>query len=214
MKLMTTKTLLLMAGLATGMMACQPKEKTTPNADETPTTEVSASIQTLTPEESQAYAEKGKMIAKATFEALSGNLKKALKEGGVKEASEYCNIVAMPLTDSLATLHQASIKRTSLKLRNPENKPSANELSVLKEYEQLAMVGSELNPRVQAIGSDRVAFYAPIKTQQLCLSCHGVIGEELTRDNYAILYSLYPEDQATGYADNQFRGMWSIEFQR
>ena len=195
--------------ILTAMSACKDKTESS-NAEDVSTVE----IVELTPEESSVYLAKGQSIAKATFEALSGNLKKALEESGVKEASEYCNIVAMPLTDSLSTLHQASIKRTSLKLRNPENKPGETELAILEEYRKKAEAGSEMGPMVKAISADEVAFYAPIKTQTLCLTCHGVLGAELTQENYAVLSELYPEDQATGYKDNEWRGIWSISFKK
>jgi hypothetical protein len=183
------------------------KEKNTDDTKE------EASIE-LSQEEIQQYTEAGKTIAKATFTELSSNLKKALKEGGVKEAAEYCNIVAMPLTDSLSGIHEATIKRTSLKLRNPENKANAEELAMLKDYEAKFAAQQDLQPVVQALDSGTVQFYAPILTQQLCLSCHGSIGKELTQENYEIIRELYPEDKAIGYAEKDFRGMWSIQMKK
>ena len=57
----------------------------------------------------------------ATFSVLSGQLQKALKAGGLDSAIHYCNLAAMPLVDSLSQLHKAQIRRTSMKVRNPNN---------------------------------------------------------------------------------------------
>lgn len=202
-------TLLFISLTVVTFTACKEKSSESGTQETTET-----SVAELTPEEIQQFTETGKMIAQSTFIELSGNLKKALKEGGVKEAAEYCNIVAMPLTDSLSGIHNASIKRTSLKLRNPENKATAEELKILNEYESLFAGQQALKPMVKSLDLDYVQFYAPIMTKQLCLSCHGTIGEELTAENYAILKELYPEDKATGYAENDFRGMWSIKIKK
>lgn len=67
---------------------------------------------------------KGTDIATTSFFALSGKLKAALEQGGVPNALEYCKISAYPLIDSLSELHHATIRRTSLKLRNSNNAPS------------------------------------------------------------------------------------------
>jgi hypothetical protein len=166
----------------------------------------------LSQEEIARYTETGKSIAKSTFTALSGELKKALQDGAVEDASKYCNLVAIPLTDSLSTVHNASIKRTSLKLRNPENEPTQAELDMLNTYQARFASNEELQPEVKRLDDGNVQFYAPILTQQLCLTCHGTVGQELARENYQTLKSMYPEDQATGYGENDFRGMWSITF--
>lgn len=185
------------------------------NSGQTQSGKSAGDLPTLSQEEQDQYMESGKTIAKATFMALSSNLQKALKEGGVAEAAEYCNIVAMPLTDSLSQVHNAQIKRTSQKLRNPENKPTEDELNTMYRYQdQLASSGAPLKPVVKAIDDQTVKFYAPIITQQLCLTCHGTIGEELTQENYSILKDLYPEDQATGYGEKELRGIWSITFDK
>ena len=73
------------------------------------------------------YISRGNVIAKLSFETLSGELQKALQNGGIDSALQYCNLRAYPITDSLSLVHQASIKRVSTKVRNPRNK--ADELA-------------------------------------------------------------------------------------
>ena len=168
----------------------------------------------LTNVETAKYKEKGQEIVQATFKTLSSKLKAALNEGGVKEAAQYCNLVALPITDSLSTLHKVKIKRTSLQLRNPENKPSKDELEVMERYKISSENKLEFNPLVRHMDNNVVKYYAPIKTMPLCLTCHGTVGEELTKENYEMLAELYPEDKAIGYKDGDLRGIWSIEMER
>ncbi len=161
----------------------------------------------------EAYLKKGKRIATETFSTLSAELGKALGEGGVSKALELCNIRAYPLVDSLSKVHNASIRRTSLKIRNPKNKASESELAVLKNYEKSHQSGEKLKPKVEEVNG-MVSFYAPIMTKPLCLNCHGKVGETLKEEDNATIKSLYPDDQAIGYESEELRGIWSIKFEK
>lgn len=161
----------------------------------------------------KAYFEKGQAIAAATFTALSGKLQSAMKEGGVPNAVEYCNLAAFPLVDSLSNVYKASIRRTSFKVRNPKDAPSQVEKGVLEEYEKTASTGGDLKPIVKQMENGKVVFYAPIKVNAFCLKCHGKIGETLKEEDYSVIKKAYPEDEAIGYVDGDLRGMWSIKFE-
>lgn len=168
----------------------------------------------LTAAEKNQYTETGKAIAAQTFSALSARLTKAMEEGGVPNAVQYCNLVAMPLVDSLSKVHAATIRRTSLKVRNPLNKPTEWERETLLDFETKDKAGEELKPVVQMPNEQTIAFAAPIRIQPLCVQCHGKKGETMTAENAAFIQGLYPDDQATGYAEGDLRGMWSITFKR
>ena len=56
-------------------------------------------------------------------------------------------------------------------------------------------------------------FYAPILLQQKCLTCHGIIGEDITFKTDSIIKSIYQNDVATGFKEGDLRGIWSITFQ-
>ncbi|MEK7255034.1 MAG: DUF3365 domain-containing protein, partial [Bacteroidota bacterium] len=167
---------------------------------------------TLSEMEKTEYLEKGKTIAGATFAALSSRLTAALEEGGVANAVQYCNLVALPLTDSLSKENNAVIRRTSLQLRNLQNAPSDWEQILLHDYQANAQAGKEIKPTVQLLEDSSVAFAAPILAAPLCLKCHGKTGETMTAADYSIIQKLYPQDQATGYSEGDLRGMWSITF--
>lgn len=166
----------------------------------------------LTEAERSEYLNTGKQIAQATFAELSGQLSQAMAEGGVPNALKYCNVVAYPLVDSLSQVHDAIIRRTSLKVRNPKDAPTEAEKVMLQTYHEQAAAAEELKPHVKQLEEGRIAFYAPIKIQPLCLSCHGKVGEDIKQEHYDLIKQLYPEDEATGYELGELRGMWSITF--
>lgn len=176
--------------------------------NENTTSKSSAPIQNL----EQVYLVKGQKIAAATFATLSSNLQKAMQGGGVAKAIKYCNLSASPLVDSLESIHQAKIKRTSFKTRNPNNQATKKELEQLQIFQSQVDSGEDLKPVVKEIPGNKIAFYAPIHLMPLCQKCHGKIGETLLVEDYDLIQQLYTEDKAVGYVAGDWRGMWSITF--
>lgn len=160
------------------------------------------------------HLQKGKQIATATFATLSTKLQKAMKEGGVQNAVEYCNLAASPLVDSLSKVYDAKIRRTALRVRNVENKPTAKELAQLKAYQAAHDAGEKLEPVTQEVSPGTVAFYAPIPLMPLCEKCHGTVGEQLAEGDHNLIKQLYPDDQAINFKSGDLRGMWSIQFRK
>jgi hypothetical protein len=159
------------------------------------------------------YLKKGNMIAKISFETISGELQKALANGGIENALHYCNERAYPITDSLAVANQVTIKRVSNKNRNPRNKADKMEEYLIKGFGIDLSEGNDLSPKV-VLKDDSVIFYKPIITQALCLNCHGTPGKEITFSNDSLIQSIYPRDKAVGYQENQLRGLWRIGFKK
>jgi len=168
----------------------------------------------LSEQEKREYIKKGNIIAKESFKALSGELKAAMQRGGVAEAIQYCNLKANPITDSLSTVYNASVKRTSLKLRNSDNEANAIEGKLLGIYQKQFKNGDTLKPKITDIGEDKILFTAPIFIQPLCLNCHGFPGEQILDSNFHLIKQFYPYDKAIGYKTGDLRGMWSIEFEK
>jgi len=179
-----------------------------------PKTDHAATRAPLSDADRQQFIDDGKAIAQTTFAELSSNLAVALSEGGVKNAVQYCNLVAYPLVDSLSKVHDAAIRRTSLRVRNQKNEASEAERAVLQDFHQRAGQGETLRPRLEILADQRIAFYAPIKIQPLCLQCHGKVGVDIREADYTLIRELYPNDKATGYEPGELRGMWSITFQQ
>jgi hypothetical protein len=157
------------------------------------------------------YIERGLEIAGATQAAMSSQLKAAMKAGGVPNAVQYCNVAAHPIADSMSQVYNATISRKTNQARNPNNKiQSELEREVFQIFQEKWDTDEKMQPVVRHLNGEEVAFFAPIMAQELCLNCHGKMGETLLAANYEHIQSLYPEDEATGYAAGDLRGMWHI----
>lgn len=169
-------------------------------------------IKVVTPTEEE-YLIKGKEIAETTFNILSSNLKNAMDEGGLENALAFCNVNAMPLTDSLSDYYNVSIKRVSHKPRNLINEPTPQEQHVIDDYLTLGAL-ENMKPMIAKNEQQNIVFYAPIPTKGLCLNCHGIVGETLSLERYEVIKKFYPNDNAVGFKEGDFRGMWSITFKQ
>lgn len=191
--------LLITALAIIGSSACNNEPSAT--KDEKQTVEVDTAL----------IVERGKEIALATFSALSEELSKALKEGGVEKAIPYCSVNALPIADSLSKKYGVSIRRVTDRVRNPEDSLDGIEKPVFAAYKAAVVSGGELKPRV--VSDDRGSyFFSPIYINPFCTQCHGEVGKDLTEEDYALITSRYPADVAIGYKPGDLRGMWSIYF--
>jgi len=155
--------------------------------------------------------ELGDSIANAAQSALASNLVAAVKRGGLSEAVDFCHINASPIVDSLINKYNATIKRTSFKIRNPADKPSELEAEILDAYHYNLENGLEMTSNVQETENAQILFTKPIMIgKELCLNCHGIVGEQVPEDIDQMIKSRYPKDEATGYQMGDLRGMWSI----
>lgn len=159
-----------------------------------------------------AVVKEGKQITKAAFATLSSNLQQALADGGVENALRFCNVEAMPLTDSLSTNYDVTISRVSHRPRNPANRADSLEVATIQTYLQNIKQQTELKPEVYA-EAKRIIYHAPIRINNpLCLNCHGKVGTDITETDLQTIHKLYPEDQATGFSMGDLRGLWTVTF--
>lgn len=156
------------------------------------------------------YLEQGSDITSSAFLALSGELRKAIQGGGLENALVYCNVNALALTDSLSQVYGVEIKRTSLKYRNPSNRPTSDEIEVLNRYQKAMENDGNLYASVNEVDGD-MKFYAPIITQDACLKCHG---SPSSIPIYDSILKRYPNDRAIDYAMGDLRGIWSVTFRQ
>ncbi|PIB38173.1 DUF3365 domain-containing protein [Maribacter sp. 4G9] len=151
----------------------------------------------------------GLEMAQSTQKVLGKNLMGSMQKEGPVAALKFCNERAYPLTDSMATVHRAKIKRVSDKARNPLNKANAQEMEQIAYFKEKIGAKEDYEPVVIENG-DKTHFYYPIVTNDMCLKCHGKPGEDIASEVVSILRERYPSDAATGYSTNEVRGIWSI----
>lgn len=159
-------------------------------------------------EEIDAVKTIGQKASASLLQALGGNLKKHLKAGGPMAAFGFCSDNAYALTEEVdATLGKdVSVKRISLKYRNPANAPQGNEKAIMESLQTLkanaVVLPKEL---VEVVGNGTYKYYKPLLiNNEACLKCHGDLDKssELAK----AITERYPEDKATGYKMNDLRG--------
>ncbi len=157
-----------------------------------------------------SFEERGMKYAMGTKAELGKNLMGTIQKKGTVEAMAFCNEAAYPLTDSMAVVYNASIKRVSDKPRNQENRANSKEKDYINKFKTVLADNQELAPIIEE-SLESVNFYYPITTNTMCLQCHGT---NLDSDVSNIIKRLYPNDLAIGYSENEVRGIWRIAFDK
>ncbi|MET4109066.1 DUF3365 domain-containing protein [Hymenobacter sp. UYP22] len=148
----------------------------------------------------------GDSLTRTAERELRQVLTQKLAEGGVAAALPYCRPETLPAPDSLAKVLQASLRRISNRPRNSANKAPIS--------------AAELNPadttrRVARLSAEVFTYQRPlVLNDQLCLRCHGTVGQDVSAADYALIQKQYPQDQATGYQLGQAMGVWRVSLQR
>ncbi|HSL70221.1 MAG TPA: DUF3365 domain-containing protein [Longimicrobiales bacterium] len=178
--------------------------------DETPTDGRAASAVS-----DSAIMLRGSQIATAVAQGLAGRLQAKLEQEGPAGAVDFCSRTALALTDSLTAAYPGTtVKRTSLKIRNPKNAPDSFEQTALAFFDSVRTAGGTLpQAYVQTVSNDEVRFYRPLMVMPFCTKCHGTT-EALGPGVQAILQERYPEDQAIGYQAGDWRGVIRVSMPR
>ncbi len=158
------------------------------------------------------YKNQSRQIIQATFKALSSNLMQAMSYGGVPYALEFCNVEALPITDSVAVHFGAEISRLALKNRNPENYPDEADEALLIHFQEAFDKGLAVGDTIIVVNNNELAYFAPIMLAEQCLACHGTVGGEITVAHYQAIQRFYPEDKAVGFGTGDLRGFWRIGY--
>lgn len=163
--------------------------------------------------EAKDHKEIGLEYALGTKKVLGKNLMGTIQKKGIIEALKFCNEKACILTDSMATIYNAQIKRVTDKPRNPLNNATTKELEYIEFFKKKITNNEGYEPVTVEINK-KIHFYYPITTNLMCLQCHGKPKKDVQSETLNILANLYPNDKALGYDINQVRGIWSISFEK
>lgn len=157
-------------------------------------------------EKAAAFRTRGDSITAKAQQLLISRLLTQIENSGITGAVQYCSIQALPLLNSLQTKDGITIQRISEKFRNPANQPVTADLPVLQHY------ANSMSKRDTVVRTKKhYIYYKPIYVaMNTCLKCHG---SSFTIDPpaLAVLKARYPNDKATGYVLNDFRGAWKLQ---
>lgn len=143
---------------------------------------------------------------------LKGELKKAVKEGGLTNAIGVCSKKATPIAQDISKQQGLTIKRVSIKNRNPNNVPTEWQRKVLEDFALKHAKGADLKKMayaqiVETDGKKQFRFVKAIPTGKLCLKCHA---EKIDAKVEAKLAELYPDDKARGFKQGDLRGAFVV----
>lgn len=158
--------------------------------------------------------EQARAAGRALGTELMGALLEELKEGGPVRAVRVCSEVAQETAAAHST-DTTTVRRVSLKVRNPADRPDDYERAQLQRLAELHRQG-ELPGEVAEVreeGGQRVLrWLKPIVVAEMCLQCHGA-PESLQPEVRELLAERYPEDEAVGYAAGDLRGAISVRME-
>lgn len=148
---------------------------------------------------------------------LMAVLQEELVQGDFSSAVAACREKAPQMAKAASERTSWSIRRVSLKNRNPNAVPDPWERLVLLDFERRTKAGED-TARMETyavINSDGdgqavLHYMKALPTQPLCLNCHGP-REAMNPAVLEQLDALYPEDRATGYQVGEIRGAITIK---
>ncbi|XKH01256.1 DUF3365 domain-containing protein [Marinobacter nauticus] len=155
--------------------------------------------------------EEARTLVKSFGGSLKQALQQAIEEGGIVNGISVCNTLAPEIAaqNSTDTWH---IGRTSLKLRNPDNAPTDWQEMQLRAMDKQPVINGkpvEVWQVSDAVGQPEFQYMSAIPTQKLCLNCHGT---DIKPEVQAKINELYPQDQATGFAEGDLRGAFVVTY--
>ncbi len=143
---------------------------------------------------------------------LGGTLKEQLEsqmkaDPSGQKAMDFCAVKADEITKEINQKlpKGATVRRTSLKTRNPKNAGTIEDMVAIKEYQEKIKNGTFSPDEILVKEKNGVThIYKPLVTTNACLTCHG---ENIAPAIKAKIDTNYPHDLATGFKAGTLRGV-------
>ncbi|MBD3274307.1 MAG: DUF3365 domain-containing protein [Candidatus Marinimicrobia bacterium] len=178
-----------------------------------------AAIQHPAPAEAEQLQRIGSEASSMLLTNLQPALINAFADGGATNAISVCADTAQELTENISEKMGPGVRvtRTTYKTRNPANAPDTYEKAALDFYHRMTETGGSLPAEYmqKIIKGDSTFFryYKPLKMGGLCLNCHGQEAQ-IAPEVMQTIQKHYPNDEAVGYEDGEFRGLVSVTVKR
>ena len=155
----------------------------------------------------------GKKTTDAFHHRLGTALREHKKEGAVA-AAHFCVDSAGAVTEAFNKELGSGItlRRVSLKNRNPANAAGGDEVPILKALELLSKANAYLPGHIVQINAEgEYKYYRPITlSKSECLACHGR-PEGMKEEMRSLFKENYPNDKALYYNQGDLRGAFVVE---
>jgi hypothetical protein len=144
------------------------------------------------------------------LEVLTAEIAKSGPEGAITVCREKAPQLAKAASDETGW----SVRRVSLRNRDPKAVPDGWERAALEDFDRRAAAGEtpatlEAFAVVDDNGQRFYRYMRALTVQPLCVQCHGP-KESLSPAVVEQLRTLYPDDKGTGYEPGEIRGAMTI----
>lgn len=166
------------------------------------------------PSDSRAAAalDTARRISTQLTDKIRALLMQELKAGGFAGAVNVCSKLAQKTTREFSARAGHTVRRVSLKYRNPDNAPDGYEAAKLAALARLhaeKRLPAETWEVVREGGRETLRYLKPILVLPMCLACHGPAGQ-IAPEVRSVLEKEYPRDRAAGYRGGELRGAVSV----
>ncbi|ODU09379.1 MAG: hypothetical protein ABS84_08135 [Rubrivivax sp. SCN 71-131] len=167
------------------------------------------------PPPDKAWQGQARQVATAVPPKLLAVLQAEIARGGPAGAVEVCRDKAPAMARAASAESGWTIRRVSLRNRNPKAVPDDWERGVLEDFDRRAAAGEpaatlERAEIVSEGGRSVQRYMRALPTQEFCTQCHGT-PDRISPAVAAKLAQTYPQDRATGYQVGQIRGAMTLQ---
>ncbi len=160
-------------------------------------------------------------LAKATAAAgrLNLEMRKSLTlsilKSGLAGSIDVCAKDAPAIMADQEKNFSLTMKRTALRVRNPENSPDGVEKALLEKLDGMLKSREPLPQEVTLFSTTEsgkvrtLRYYKPVMMQGVCVGCHGA-PDKIPADVVKALGARYPKDKGVGYKEGELRGIISL----
>lgn len=183
-----------------------------PARSETAPAEPQATFVDLDSPEARIYRDTGDRAIDRLAITMITDVANGVANKGAVATMNDCHLKDLPMkSGTVAGLPRiTAMKLTSLKLRNPGNAPDAAEMLALQKVKRELDIGTPPSILVQKVvlpnGSTEWRVYKPLANIRQCGVCHAR-PDEMPEDLRLAIQQKYPNDQATGYSQGEWRGV-------
>ena len=174
---------------------------------------LSESQQTVQDPQSEQALNEARQVSAELAEKVRGLLLQEIEKGGFVSAVRVCSELAQQITLQFNARSGHTIRRVSLRYRNPQNIPDEYERQKLEAFDLLnrqKKLEKEYFEIVKTQQGEYLHYMRPLVAIPLCITCHGP-KENIPTEVQTILAEKYPNDRATGFLVGDIRGAISVK---
>jgi Protein of unknown function (DUF3365) len=162
-----------------------------------------------------SWVPQARSVATSVPPKLLGVLQAETARGGPEGAIAACRDQAPALARAASQESGWTVRRVSLRNRNPGAVPDAWERAALEDFDRRAAAKElpatlERAEVMQVNGQPVQRYMRALPTLELCTQCHGTT-DKLSPAVVERLKALYPADRATGYRVGEIRGAMTLQ---